>query len=389
MIRRAKYDEISDLLDSFPAVAIIGPRQVGKTTLALEIAATRPSVYLDLQRQSDRVKLDDPAYFLRQNSDKLIILDEIHRVPEVFSEIRGVIDENRRKSIRSGQFLILGSASIDLLKQSGETLAGRISYVELYPLSLLELTADSSESLSYEALWLRGGYPDSFLASSDWVSEQWRLDFIRTYLERDVSEFGPKVPSERLRRLWQMLAHLQGGLLNTANLARSLEVDNKTVGKYLDLLVDLLLVRRLRSWHVNIGKRLIKSPKIYLRDTGIMHSLLGISSFDTLLGHPKLGDSWESFVIENIASSVEPRVDLNFYRTAAGAEVDLVMNFGTETWLVEIKRTSVPKVSKGFYQACQDLSPQRQLVIHGGSDNFSLGKGFEAMSLQFFLEQLK
>lgn len=380
MLKRQKHREITELLKSYPAVAILGPRQVGKTTLARDIAEERPAVYLDLESERDRVKLTDPGYYLRQHSDKLVILDEIHRAPEIFQEMRGVIDENRRAGRRVGQFLILGSASIELLRQSGETLAGRIAYCEMHPLNLLEVGG-----AGVERLWLRGGYPDSYLAETDRVSDRWRRDFIRTYLERDIPMFGPRVPAERLRRFWTMLAHLDGGLLNAASLARNLDVDSKTIGSYLDLLVDLLLVRRLQPWHSNAGKRLVKSPKIYIRDTGVLHGLLQIPNLETLLGHPKLGDSWEGFVIENIASVLTEGTPMNFYRSAAGAEIDLLVQVNGETWAIEIKRSTAPRLSRGFHIACEDLGVSRRIAVHGGDTPFSLGQGVEAFPLRDLL----
>ena len=318
MIERWKSNEITQALANAPAVAILGPRQVGKTTLALEIAANQPSIYLDLQSEQDRIKLADPVFYLRQHTDKLVVLDEIHRTPNLFDALRGLIDEGRRAGQGAGKFLMLGSASMDLLRQSGESLAGRIAYVELQPFDLLELGAQHLGQL-----WFRGEYPDAYLAADSAASDRWRQDFIRTYLERDIPDLGPRIPADRLRRLWTMLAHLQGGLLNTATLARNLDVDNKTAAKYLDLLVDLLLVRRLAPWHANLGKRLVKSPKMYLRDTGILHTLLQIPSLEALIGHPKLGDSWEGFVIENVTARLKGLARPYFYRTAAGAEIDL------------------------------------------------------------------
>jgi len=376
MIERRKQTEIAELLSTAPSVAILGPRQVGKTTLALALADQQQSLYLDLQSEADQVKLTDPGYYLRQHADKLIVLDEIHRAPGIFSALRGIIDENRRAGRRTGQFLILGSASMDLLRQSGESLAGRIAFAEMFPLDLLEVGQGAGADL-----WLRGGYPDSFQAATDRQSEQWRQDFIRTYLERDIPEFGPRIPSERLRRFWTMLAHLQGGLMNAAQLARNLDVDSKTVATYLDLLVDLLLVRRLPPWHANVGKRLVKSPKVYLRDTGVLHTLLQIPTLDALLGHPKLGDSWEGFVIENIAAALKGLARPYFYRTAAGAEIDLILDLGSEIWAIEIKRNATPRLSKGFHLACEDLQPARRMVVHGGDETFRLEGGVEAVAL--------
>ena len=384
MLIRTKYSELIELIDNFPAVAIIGPRQVGKTTLARLVADGRPSIYLDLESAADRAKLSDPEYYLRQHSDKLIILDEIHKVPELFSSLRGIIDENRRKGRRSGQFLILGSAAIDLLQQSGESLAGRITYMELFPLSLSE-----TDKGDLERLWVRGGYPDSFLSKNDRLSNIWRASFIRTYLERDIPEFGPRIPAERLRRFWTMLAHVHGGLLNSASLARSLTVDNKTITNYLDLLSDLLLVRRLQPWHQNVGKRLVKSPKVYIRDSGILHSLLHIPDFESLLGNPKLGDSWEGFVIENILANVPPETESYFYRTAAGAEIDLVLCFAGQRWAIEIKRSTAPKLTKGFHLACTDIKPTKKWVVYGGTETFPMTDDINALPLWDMLEKLK
>lgn len=393
MIERFKFTEIAELVDSFPAVAILGPRQVGKTTLALEIAGVRASNYLDLQSEEDRAKLSDPALYLREHQDELVILDEIHRVPEIFATLRGLIDEGRRAGRRTGRFVILGSAAIDLLRQSSESLAGRVAYVELFPFSLLEVLGNKDEETGgndiLNRLWLRGGFPDSYLAKSDRVSLTWRRDFIRTYLQRDIPELGPRIPEETLRRFWTMLAHLHGGLLNAADLSRSLGVDGKTIANYLDLMVDLLLIRRLQPWHNNTGKRLVKSPKIYVRDTGLMHTLLQIDGFEALMGHPKLGDSWEGFVVENILSVSPPGSNAHFYRTSAGAEIDLVLDFEDQRWAIEIKRTSAPKLTKGFHLACEDIAPTRKLVVYSGQETYPMGEDIEALPLQAIMERLR
>lgn len=294
------------------AVAVIGPRQVGKTTLALEIAHRRPAIYLDLEATVDREKLSDPVLFLDRHVDKLVVLDEIHRMPALFEALRGIIDTGRRSGHRTGRFLILGSASIDLLRQSGETLAGRIEYVDLTPLCATEIDSDDAP----RRLWVRGGFPDSYLASNDADSLRIRQSFIRTYLERDVPMFGPRIPAETLERLWIMLAHNQGTLLNASRLANSLAVSAPTVTNYLGLLVDLLLVRRLPPFHANVKKRLVKSPKTYIRDSGLVHALLGIETHDELLGHPVVGASWEGFVIENLLAVAPNRARASFYRTA-------------------------------------------------------------------------
>ncbi len=377
MIHRFITAHIRELLDSAPAVAILGPRQAGKTTLALEIAGERPSVYLDLEAEEDRAKLADAAAYLRGHVDELVVLDEIHRAPELFGTLRGLIDEGRRAGKRAGRFLILGSASIDLLRQSSESLAGRIAYAELTPF----LLAETGER-SLDRLWLRGGFPDSFLAAGERASLAWRRDFIRTYLERDIPQFGRRIPAETLRRFLVMLAHLHGGLLNQADLARSLGVDGKTVAHYLDLMVDLMLVRRLQPWHANTGKRLVKSPKVYVRDSGLLHALLGISDREALLSHPKAGDSWEGFIIENLITTAGEGAEAHFYRTAAGAEMDLVLDQGANRTAYEIKRTSAPKLTKGFHAASADLNPTRRVVIHAGAETFPLGEGVEAVGAQ-------
>ncbi|MGL3609054.1 ATP-binding protein [Rhizobium sp. G187] len=377
MIERRIEKELRNLIDSGPAVALLGPRQVGKTTLAIEVGESRPSVYLDLESEADRAKLTEPELYLSQHADKLVILDEVHRLPNLFQTLRGLIDRNRRAGRRTGQFLLLGSASIDLLKQSGETLAGRISYLEMQPIDGLEVA-----SKDLEQLWLRGGFPDSFLAADDRSSLRWRQDFIRTYLERDIPQLGPRIPAETLRRFWTMLAHHQSGLHNAAELARSLGVDGKTVASYLDLLVDLLLVRRLEPWHANIGKRLVKSPKVYVRDSGIVHALLGIGASEQLLGHPITGASWEGFVIETLIAASPSGTSAHFYRSAAGAEIDLLLTLpGKALWAIEIKRSLTPKVEKGFYLACDQVQPQRRILIYPGQDVFPLKHDISAMSL--------
>jgi hypothetical protein len=378
MIPRQKTEIVLARLSQFPAVALLGPRQAGKTTLAEQIAEGRPSVYLDLEDPADREKLADAALYLSGHEDKLVILDEVQRAPELFQTLRGLIDKGRRRNIRAGRFLLLGSASIDLLRQSGESLAGRIAYVELGPLSVLEADGDARETL-----WIRGGFPDSFLAETDQASAIWRENFIRTYLERDIPQLGPRVPAETLRRFWTMLAHVQGGTLNAAQLARGLGVDGKTVARYLDLLVDLLLVRRLPPLHANVGKRLVKSPKVYVRDSGIVHTLLGLDNRDAVLGHPVTGGSWEGFVVENLLSAAPERVNASFYRTSAGAEIDLVLEMpGGKLWAVEIKRGLTPRLDKGFHHAREDLKPERCFVVYSGEERYPKAEGIEVIGLR-------
>ena len=302
----------------------------------------------------------------------------MQRTPEIFAPLRGIIDARRREGKRTGQFLLLGSASLELLKQSSETLAGRIAQLELQPLTGSEVGRDNILKL-----WSRGGFPESYLAKDDSDSLAWRNDFIRTYLERDIPQFGPRIASETLRRFWVMLAHNQGQTLNAAILARGLDLSGATIGRYLDLMVDLLLVRRLQPWSSNQGKRMVKSPKLYVRDSEICHALLGIETFNDLMGHPVVGGSWEGFVIETIFAHKKPSTEMGFYRTSVGAEVDLILSTsGGELWAIEIKLTSAPRIAKGFHQACEDLKPTRKLIIHGGDDDFSFGSGIEAVSVK-------
>ena len=384
MIERNAYSALLQRLDEFPAVALLGPRQVGKTTLAEQVLATRPGIYLDLESPADLARLSDPEQYLEAHAGHLVILDEVQRAPELFRILRGVIDRNRRAGHRAGQFLLLGSASIDLIRQSGESLAGRIAYLELTPLQVREVDAELVEQL-----WLRGGFPDSFLAPSDAVSTRWRENFIRTYLERDLPQFGSRVPAETLRRFWTMLAHEQGSLLNLARLARGLGVDGKTVANYLDLLVDLLLVRRLQPLHANVGKRLVKSPRTWVRDSGLVHTLLGLDDREALLGHPVVGDSWEGFVIENLLRAAPERAEPAFYRTAAGAEIDLVIDLpGRQRWAIEIKRSLAPKLERGFHHAREDLRPDRCFLVYPGTDRWPVADGVEAISVHALCGEL-
>jgi predicted AAA+ superfamily ATPase len=380
MINRNIRQKILTALSRQAAVALIGPRQVGKTTLALEIAQDRDSVYLDLEAREDREKLRNPALFLTKNENSLVILDEIHRMPELFQTLRGLIDKGRRKGLRAGRFLILGSASIDLLRQSGETLAGRIEYIDMAPLNILE--AGTETDFSIDNLWVRGGFPDSYLANNDEDSYAYRRNFIRTYLERDVPQFGPRIPSETLERLWIMLAHSQGQLLNASSLAKSLSVSAPTVSSYIDLLSDLLLVRRLPPLHANTKKRLVKSPRVYVRDSGLVHALLGIGNYNQLSGHPVYGSSWEGFVIENLLSVAPERSIASFYRTAAGAEIDLILELpGGQRWAIEIKSGLEPKLQKGFHHALEDIEPDRSFVVYAGLDRYPVTATTEAISL--------
>jgi predicted AAA+ superfamily ATPase len=380
MFQRHLLPLLIEELQHTPAVALLGPRQSGKTTLALEAAKIISSIYLDLESERDRAKLAQPELYLADHLDKLVILDEVHRAPHLFAVLRGLIDQARRSGKRSGLYLLLGSASLDLLQQSGETLAGRIAYLELSPLSLLETGA-----AQMDALWLRGGFPESLTAPNDARSLRWRQNFIRAYLERDIPQFGPRIAADTLRRFWTMLAHHQSGLLNVAQLARNIGVDVKTAQSYIDLLCALLLVRRLPPWHANVGKRLVKSPKVYVRDSGLVHALLDIETKESLLSHMVLGASWEGFVIENLLSCAPPGMQAFFYRSSGGAEVDLLLQWpGGALWAIEIKRSLTPKVERGFHAACDDLKPTRKLVIYPGTETYPLGHDILAMPLITF-----
>lgn len=384
MLRRSVEPRLLQALAESPAVALLGPRQVGKTTLAIEVGRSMPSLYLDLESPSDRARLADPEAFLSAHQDKLVILDEVHRVEGLLPVLRGQIDRARRSGRRHGLYLLLGSAGLDLLTRSGETLAGRIAYLELGPLSLSETGGDA-----LDRLWLRGGFPESFEARSDAASDRWRQNFIRTYLERDVPMFGPRIPAETLRRLWTMLAHLQGSPLNVADLARGLGVDVRTVGRYLDLLVDLLLVRRLAPWHANVGKRLVRSPKVYVRDSGLVHALLGIPDAHALLGHPVVGGSFEGFAIENLLGAAASVATGHFYRTSGGAEIDLVLAWPDGSlWAIEVKRSLAPKVERGFHSACEDLKPARRFVVYPGQERWEIGAGTTVIGLAELCEEV-
>ena len=387
MLRRSASQSIANALSRQAAVALIGPRQVGKTTLAHDIADSRPSIYLDLENAADRGKLENPDLFLEQHEDELVVLDEIHRAPELFGSLRGIIDRGRRKGKRTGRFLILGSAAIELLRQS-ETLAGRIAYVDLTPLHALEI---GSEDNDLNKLWVRGGFPDSYLATDDGDSFDLRRDFIRTYLERDVPMFGPRIPAETLENLWIMLAHSQGQTLNSSKLAGSMGVSAPTVTSYVDLLKDLLLLRKLPPFHANVKKRLVKSPKVYVRDSGLLHALLGIRNHDDLLGHPVAGASWEGFVIESLLAVVPNHTKASFYRTATGVEIDLVLEFGGKqgTWAIEIKRGMTAKLERGNHVALNDIQPKKAFVVYPGKDRYMKDHGIEAISLYEMAEELQ
>lgn len=389
MIKREILALVNRRLAQFNSVALIGPRQVGKTTLARLIAAGagQKTRYLDLERPSDRQLLDDPDSYFSAYADHLIILDEVQRAPEIFQVLRGQIDQRRRMQGKGGKFLILGSASMDLLRQSSESLAGRISYVEMAPLNFREITSGDQNCVGNEqslidGLWLKGGFPESYMRQDEEASLQWRLDFIQTYLERDIPQFGLQVATDQLARFWRMLANDQGELFNAQRFARSLGVSGHTIARYLDILEKLLLVRTLQPWSVNTGKRLVKSPRPFVRDCGILHALLNLQTMDALRSHAVSGKSWEGFVIENLIGASNGKARPYFYRTGAGAEADLVMEFAPgQCWAIEVKLSSTPTVDRGFHNAADDLAAARRILVHKGKERFPMRGGIEAMPL--------
>jgi hypothetical protein len=389
---RAIAASLTQLLDEFPAVVLLGPRQVGKTTLARQwvdrhvgTGAAKP-LYLDLELPSARRQLDDAESFFAAHHQQLLVLDEVQRVPELFATLRGVIDQRRRAGEMAGQFLLLGSASGVLLGQASESLAGRVAMLELTPFQLRELLPENAQPMApsdADALlnrhWVRGGFPLSYLAKSDAASLRWREAFITSYLERDIPALGLRIPAATLRRLWTMLAHHQGQLLNQSQLAGALAVSGQTVTRYIDLLCDLMLVRRLPPWSGNVGKRLVRAPKVYVRDSGLTHALLGLPTLDAVLSHPVAGQSWEAHVLEQLIAAA-PQAQATFYRTSHGAECDLVLTApGGQTWVCEIKRSSAPTVSRGFYEAAKDVGASKKLLIAPVVNCYPAKDGIEVM----------
>ena len=381
MYKRLAQQHLTDLLNQFAAVVLLGPRQTGKTTLAFAQKDEHANaLYLDLELPSAQRQLDDPEAFFLAHPKQLVILDEVQRMPEIFSILRGVIDQRRRQGESSGQFLLLGSASGVLLQQSSESLAGRVAQVELTPFQAREILEDDFQAAEMNSLWVRGGFPLSWLAKDEAASMTWREVFITTYLEKDIPALGPRIPATTLRRLWTMLAHNQGELLDQSRLASALAISGQTVNRYIDLLCDLMLVRRLPAWSGNVGKRLIRSPKVYVRDSGLVHALLGLRTLDAVLSHPVAGSSWEGFVTEQLIAAA-PTAQASFYRTSNGAEVDLVLEFRNgETWIIEIKRSSAPTVSRGFYVAAADLGATRKLLVAPVEQTYPMKDGIEVMN---------
>lgn len=382
MYTRQIMAELLLYLQEFSAVAILGPRQVGKTTLAHQLPGD--PLYLDLENPQDLAQLVDPAAFFAQHKRRRVVLDEVQRAPGLFAVLRGVIDERRRQGGAEGQFLLLGSASMELLAQSSESLAGRLAFIELHPLMLTELGEAPAQ-----ALWLRGGFPSAYLARSDAASMRWRQQFITTYLERDIPQLGPRIPAQTLRNFWTMLAYEQGQMLNAARLAASLGVSGQTVGRYLDLLSDLLLVRRLQPWARQSSKRLVKAPKVYVRDSGLVHCLLGLGSPHALAAHPVVGGSWEGFVIENLLACAPLNTAASYYRTGAGAEIDLLLELpGGALWAIEVKHSSAPTLSRGFHTGCEDVGATRRIVVSRANTHFPMAHGVEHLPLQAAMQEL-
>lgn len=389
MIEREKYKEIEKALHVMPVLAIIGPRQVGKTTLAIEVStkAKKPATYIDLESDADFNKLTDAEAYLKRFSEQLLVIDEVQRKPGLFRILRGIVDERKRNGERAGHFLLLGSASKDLLQQSSESLAGRIRYFELTPFTATELSKNENRTFNLEKLWLRGGFPDSYLAPSEEESYEWRKDFFATYVERDIPTMGVNVAATQLKRFWKMLAHYHGSQVNFSEFGRSMETSHTTIKNYLDLLTDFYMVRQLPPWSGNIKKRLVKSPKIYLRDAGILHYIMQVSNIEALFSHPVIGASWEGFVIENIINQLDERWEYFYYRTATQVEIDLVLHTpGNEIWAIEIKRTSAPKLKRGFHEACKDIKATHKWVISTNSEQYPFPGEVEVIGLIGFLK---
>ena len=365
-IPRLIEKKLQNALMRAPAAAILGPRQSGKSTTAGKILKEIPSIYLDLQDRASRNKLSEPELFFDHYRDKLICLDEIQLLPEFFSTLRSEIDKDRRP----GRFLILGSASRDLIKQSTESLAGRIAYTDLLPFINKEI-ADISP---WPDIWLRGGFPESLLAKSDMDSFDWRIDFIRTFMERDIPNLGFQIPVPVIERLWILLAHFHGQTVNYNKLATAADLSTQTVKKYLAILEQTYMVRLLKPAQTNVKKRLVKSPKIYLRDSGILHALLDIETYDSLLANPAAGASWEGFVIENIITEFN-RWKSSFMRTSNGAEIDLILERAGKRHIFECKLSKAPKPSRGFYELFNSINPEAGWVIAPVDEPYQIRKG--------------
>jgi hypothetical protein len=378
-IQRNIAEKVNQYLKVFPVVAILGPRQCGKSTLIKKLAKSwQHSIYLDLQNDDDLNKLSEPTLFFQSNEDKIICLDEIQLVPKLFSILRSVIDKNRK----NGKFILLGSASRDLIQQTSETLAGRIGLIYLAPFTINEV--NSTANFSLNKFWLRGGFPDSYLAENDEYSEIWRENFIKTFIERDIPQLGFQIPALQLKRFLVMCAHQQGQLLNASKLGESLGLTHPTIRRYIDLLEQTFILRTMMPYEVNVKKRLVKSPKVFVRDSGLLHKLLGIHNYNDLLGNPVFGSSWEGVVIENIIVNM-PDWDYYFYRTASGDEVDLIMVKGDQKIAIECKASTAPKLTKGFWRALDDIKPQKTYIIAPITDTYPIKESVIVCGLAIFL----
>ncbi len=381
MIERNLQKAIKKSLEVFPAIGIIGPRQVGKTTLVKEMFRNdRDVTYIDLELPSDLAKLDDPEFYFGALKSSTIVIDEIQRLPKLFPILRALIDKEKKER----KYILLGSASPTLIRSSSESLAGRIKYHELMPFSLSEIIDEKDFSLN--SFWLRGGYPLSFLANENEISFSWLNSFKQTFVERDIPQLGINIPAPQIKRFWTMLAHNHGQLWNASAIAKGLGITAPTVRNYLDILSETFLVRQLQPFHSNVKKRLIKSPKIYLRDSGLLHSLLGIRSIDELLAHPVIGFSWEGFVIEEIIKNFGEKFDYYFYRSQAGAEIDLILARGdSPKFIVEIKASLAPKLTRSFSIAHQDFAGIKSFVIYSGNQSYELRKDVTVIALKDFI----
>ncbi len=383
MISRFLQSMLHQSLAESPVVTVVGPRQVGKTTLAKSLATAAHYHWFDLENTQHKILLEDPLEAMRPYRDRLVIIDEAQRMPDLFPALRVLVDEDRKP----GSYLLLGSAAPNLRRQRAESLAGRNITLELTPFLAIEVVPDL---VSQEKLWLRGGFPRSLMASGDEASLRWRLNYLDDLLERDLHNLGFNMAPQRISRFLRMLAHVHSQLWNASYIAKSLEVSVPTCNRFLDILEQVFLVRRLQPFHANLGKRLIKSPKVYLRDTGLLHALHGLVSWEQLQSHPVYGHSWESFVMEQIRAVLPLGWEMGFWRTVAGAEIDLVLFQGDNVRVVvEIKATSLPKLSRGFHQGSEDLKPEQKWVIYRGREPLSLGKGIMALPLSEAVNRLQ
>lgn len=379
-IQRKIEGTIKQYLKIFPVVAVLGPRQCGKSTLVKKMSQNwENSLFLDLQYDTDLRKLDQPSFFFESNTDKIICLDEIQLVPQLFSVLRSVVDKNRE----NGKFILLGSASRDLIQQTAESLAGRIGMVYLSPFTINELNPLGKFNLN--TFWFRGGFPDSYLADNDRFSEIWRNNFIKTFVERDIPQLGFQIPALQLKRLLVMCAHNQGQLINYSKLGESLGLTHPTIRRYIDLLEQTFILRTLLPYETNVKKRLVKSPKVFVRDSGLLHQLLAISDFNYLLGNPVFGSSWEGVVVENVLVNM-PDWNYYFYRTATGDELDLILEKGNQRIAIECKAATAPKLTKGFYRALDVIKPQQTFVIIPTQVLYEIAPNITVCGLSEFLE---